>query len=340
MSSHEAAVLSPGPYRIPARWLLWGSFAVIYLIWGSSFLGIKVAVETLPPLFTAAVRFLISGGILLLATSRIRPRPTARHWVNAAMVGALFFLVNHGLVSSAARYIPSSLACLIAATQVPIIAVLSSVLLPNQPLTRRSLIGAALGLTGVVCLFVGQGIGADVTSVLPCLAILGAATSWALGAVFSQRLEFPPHPVLRAAMQMICGGVMLSGVSLLRGEPWAIDLTAVSSRSLASLAYLILFASVLAFACYSYLLKHVRTDMVATHVFVNPLVAVALGTWLAGEQLRAAHFASGLLILTSVCLITLGFRGHPRASHRPSARAPVALSPLRNSECRARSGGT
>ena len=103
MSSSAAPVASPSRLRIPARWLLWGSFAVIYLIWGSSFLGIKVAVETLPPLFTAAVRFLISGGILLLATSRIRPRPTARHWVNAAMVGALFFLVNHGLVTSAAR---------------------------------------------------------------------------------------------------------------------------------------------------------------------------------------------------------------------------------------------
>src|SRR3979409_1594340 len=117
--SSQASVVA-GRHRTAARWPLWGSFAVIYLIWGSSFLGIKVAVETLPPLFTAAVRFLISGAILLLATSQIRPRPTARHWANAAIVGALFFLVNHGLVTSAARYIPSSLACLIAATQVPI----------------------------------------------------------------------------------------------------------------------------------------------------------------------------------------------------------------------------
>lgn len=333
MSSCAAVVTSPARRGIPARWLLWGSFAAIYLIWGSSFLGIKVAVETLPPLSTAAVRFLISGGILLLATSRIRPRPTARHWINAAMVGALFFLINHGLVTSAARYIPSSLACLIAATQVPIIAVLSSVLLPNQPLTRRSLFGAALGLTGVVCLFVGQGFGADAASVLPCLAILGAATSWALGAVFSQRLEFPPHPVLRAAMQMMCGGVLLAGVSLIRGEAWTFDLSAVSVRSVASLAYLILFASVLAFACYSYLLKHVRTDMVATHVFVNPLVAVALGTWLAGEQLRGAHFVSGLLILASVCVITLGFRGRAGAG-RPAA-APE-LVPFR--DCQAATG--
>jgi drug/metabolite transporter (DMT)-like permease len=101
---------------------------------------------------------------------------------------------------------------------------------------------------------------------------------------------------------------MLACVSALRGELSAFDVGAVSNRSLASLAYLILFGSVLTFACYSYLLKHVRTDMVATHVFVNPLVAVALGIWLAGEQLRVAHFASGVLILASVCLITLRLR--------------------------------
>lgn len=292
----------------PLRWALWGSFAAIYLVWGSTFLGIKVAVASLPPLFTAAVRFLISGAILMLVTSRIRPRPCLRHWGNAAKVGALFFLCNHGLVSSAARYIPSSLASLIAATQVPIIAVLSSVLLPNQPLSRRSLLGAALGLGGVLCLFVGHGAQSEGTNLWASLAILGAALSWALGAIYSQRLHFPPHPVLRAGMQMICGGVLLTMASTIKGEPWQIDSSTLSTRSLAALAYLIVFGSVLTFACYTYLLKHVRTDLVATHVFVNPLVAVALGIWLADEHLRAAHLLAGLLILASVYVITLGAR--------------------------------
>jgi drug/metabolite transporter (DMT)-like permease len=300
--------------------LLWGSFAVIYLVWGSTFLGIRVAVETLPPLSMAAIRFLVSGGILLLISSRARPRPTLREWRNAAVVGAFFFLGNHGLVTQAARFIPSSLACLIVATEVPIIAVLSSFLLPNQPLTRRSLIGAAFGLAGVLALFQGGIEGPS--SMLACIMVLGASLSWSLGAVFSQRLDFPPDPVLRAAMQMTCGGVMLSLASLARGE--AIDVTLLSSRSLFALAYLIVFGSVLAFACYSYLLKHVRAEAVATHVFVNPLVAVAVGAWLGGEQLRPAHLLAGLLILCSVCVVTLRVRrnaGFPAKSAGSEPRA-------------------
>jgi drug/metabolite transporter (DMT)-like permease len=305
MSSVAHSALSASAVRFPSRWALLGAFATVYLVWGSTFLGIRVAVETLPPLSMAAFRFLLSGAILLAASSRARPRPTALHWRNAAIVGAFFFLANHGLVSTAARYIPSSLACLIVATEVPIIAVLSSVLLPNQPLTRRSLLGAALGLTGVLCLFVGKGAGEGSAGMLASLAVLGASLSWSFGAVLSQRLLFPPDPVLRAGMQMLCGGAMLVCASLVRGEPASMDVAAISSRSLTAFAYLVVFGSVLTFACYSYLLKHVRAEAVATHVFVNPLVAVAVGAWLGGEQLRTAHLISGLFILASVCVITL-----------------------------------
>src|SRR5258708_9376201 len=161
--------------RAPARWALLGSFAVIYLVWGSTFLGIRVAVETLPPFSMAAVRFLVSGGILLLASSRVRPRPTLLQWRNAAIVGAFFFLGNHGLMNNAARFIPSSLACLIIATEVPIIALLSSVLLPDRPLTPRSLLGAALALLGVLCLFAGKGNGEAAAPPLPFPAGVGGS---------------------------------------------------------------------------------------------------------------------------------------------------------------------
>jgi drug/metabolite transporter (DMT)-like permease len=311
MSSPAGAVLpSSPPERAPSRWSLFGAFAVIYLVWGSTFLGIRVAVETLPPLSMAAIRFIVSGAVLLLVSSRVRPRPTWSEWRNAALVGAFFFLGNHGLVSSAARFIPSSLSCLIIATEVPTIALLSSILLPNQPLTRAGLVGAALGIAGVVCLFVGNGSGssAGAVSALACLAVLGASLCWAFGAVLSQRLQFPRDAILRAAMQMTCGAAMLSIASVLRGEYTALTPAAFSGRSLFALAYLIVFGSVLAFACYTFLLKHVRADMVATHVFVNPLVAVALGAWLAGEQLRPAHLVSGFLILASVSVIVVGQR--------------------------------
>jgi drug/metabolite transporter (DMT)-like permease len=317
----------PAPPRAPSRWSLWAAFAVIYLVWGSTFLGIRVAVETFPPLAMASIRFIVSGAILLLLSSRARPRPTLREWGNAAIVGALFFLCNHGLVSSAARFIPSSLSCLIVATEVPVIALLSSALLPNQPLTRAGLIGAALGVGGVVCLFLGNGSHDGGVSMLACLAVLLASLSWAFGAVFSQRLRFPPDPLLRAAMQMTCGAVLLSIASVLHGEQKALAAADLSGRSVLALAYLIVFGSVLAFACYTYLLKHVRADTVATHVFVNPLVAVALGSWLGGEQLRPAHLVSGLLILASVGVITLGQRRSAqdrpilRGSEEPSGAA-------------------
>ncbi|HYZ89833.1 MAG TPA: EamA family transporter [Myxococcales bacterium] len=326
MSSPAGEVLSfSAAERAPSRWSLFGAFAVIYLVWGSTFLGIRIAVETLPPLSMAAIRFIVSGGVLLLASSRVRPRPTLREWRNAAIVGALFFLGNHGLVSSAAPFIPSSLSCLIIATEVPTIALLSSLLLPNRPLTRAGLIGAALGVAGVVCLFAGKGngSGASAVSVLACLAVLGASWCWAFGAVLSQRLKFPPNAILRAAMQMSCGAVMLSAASLLRGEYVTLSAASFSARSLLALGYLITFGSVLAFACYSYLLKHVRADTVATHVFVNPLVAVALGAWLGGERLRPAHLISGLLILASVSVILLGQRRSAKDHVIPKGSKPA-----------------
>lgn len=316
-----AAAAPPLPAHAPAaRWALWGSFAVIFLVWGSTFLGIRVAVETLPPLTMAAFRFLVSGSILLLLSRRAQ-RPTLLEWRNAALVGALFFLGNHGLVTTAARHLPSSLACLIVATEVPIIAVLSAALLPGHPLTRSGVLGAALGLLGVAVLFAGSA-GGPGAEPLASLAVLGASFSWSLGAVLSQRLRFPSDAVLRAGMQMTCGGAMLAAASALRGEPWTLTAAAFSTRSLVALAYLITFGSVLAFACYSYLLKHVRADAVATHVFVNPLVAVALGAWLGGEQLGAVHLASGLFILASVVVV---MRGQRRAEggmlRRPDGRA-------------------
>jgi len=319
--SAAPAIVAPAASPSP-RWAIWMSFAVIYLVWGSTFLGIRVAVETLPPLTMSAFRFLVSGSVLLLVTARVRPRPTLREWVNALFIGSLFFLGNHGLISNAARYLPSSLVCLIISTEVPIIAVLSSALL-GQPLTRAGLAGAALGFVGVLFLFGGNG--ADgATNLFACLAVLGGSLSWSLGAVLSQRVRAPGDAVLRAGMQMFCGGALLSVAGLLRGEVSSIDLAAFSHRSLFALGYLILFGSVLAFACYTYLLKHVRTDAVATHVFVNPLVAVAVGAWLGGEKLQPVHFVSGLLILASVSVILLGQR--QRQGSRRGAPARVAAT--------------
>ena len=290
------------------------AFAVIYLVWGSTFLGIRIAVETLPPLTMAAVRFLVSGAVMMFASAGARPRPSPRQWGNALIVGGLFFLGNHGLVSLSARFLPSSLICLIVATEVPVIALLSSQLLPNHPLTLRTGLGAALGILGVMCLFVGQGNGTTAPLLLPSLGVLGASLSWATGVVYSQKLDFPPDPFLRAAMQMTCGGALLSLASVAHGEPAMLQLDAFSVRSVAALAYLIVFGSVIAFGCYTWLLKHVRIEAVATHAFVNPLVAVLVGIWLGGEKLQVAHAVAGAFILGSVWVIVVGGKKKPSAA--------------------------
>lgn len=299
----------------PARWAIIAAFAVIYLVWGSTFLGIRIAVESIPPLIMAGGRFTLAGLILLLIAQRAAPVPfvapglflgaTKRQWGSAIITGALFFFGNHSLVSTAAKYIPSGLSSLIIATEVPIIAVLSSLLLVNQPLTRRAIIGAVLGIAGVLWLFISQQSHGASGLLLPSLAILGASISWSFGAVLSQRLDLPSHALRRAGMQMTCGGLLLCIASLVMGEPMHMSLSAITMRSALSLVYLIFIGSVLAFACYTWLMKHVRTDAVSTHVFVNPLVAVALGAWLAGERFESAYLVAGVLILCSVCVINM-----------------------------------
>jgi drug/metabolite transporter (DMT)-like permease len=293
---------------------------VLYLVWGSTFLGIRVAVETIPPLAMPAIRFLLSGAVLLLASGRSLRGATLRQWRNAAAIGSLFFFGNHALVSTAASRMPSGLVSLIIATEVPVIAVLSSLLPPRQPLTRRGLLGAAIGLTGVASLFVGSGSEASRSLLFPALLVLGASLSWSSGVVLSQRLEAPANPILRAGMQMTCGGILLAVASVVRGEPARLASGAVSQRSLVALAYLVVFGSVLAFACFTWLIARVRADTVATHVFVNPLVAVALGAWLGGERLLPAHLVAGLLILASVVIITAG-------QPRPARQASAPLEP-------------
>ncbi len=297
--------------RRPPRWALAMAFAVIYLVWGSTFLAIRFAVESIPPMGMAAARFLLAGVVLLLFCRRAAGPglvlgATPRQWRSAAIAGSLFFLGNHGLICWAAKHIPSGLASLIISTEVPVIAVLSSLVLPGQPLTRRVVLGAGVGLSGVAWLLTSQGLKGEPGLLLPSLAVFGASLSWSCGVVFSQRLDLPSDAFRRAGMQMACGGLLLAVLSLALGEPFHIQWAAITAKSAAAMAYLVTFGSILAFGCYIWLLKHIRADAVATHVFVNPLVAVLLGTWIGGERFEPAFLVAGALILCSVAIITTG----------------------------------
>jgi drug/metabolite transporter (DMT)-like permease len=309
------------------RAALWAAFGVIYFVWGSTFLAIRVAVETLPPFAMAAIRFVIAGTILLAVAGPSIRGATLRHWRNAFIVGALFFLGNHGLVNSAASAIPSGLACLLVATEVPMIAVLSAAFLPGHPLTRRTVLGAVAGLCGVGALVAASGLGASGVGLVPVAMVLGASALWSAGVILSRRLAFPGDPVLRSGMQMFAGALLLTGAAIARGEPVLAALTGASTRSLLALAYLIVVGSVLAFATYTWLLSRVRTDAVATHAFVNPLVAVGLGAWLGGERLEAGQLVAGAFILGSVLILTRGAGAAPREAPARRERAERGMLP-------------
>jgi drug/metabolite transporter (DMT)-like permease len=301
--------------RQPSRLLIWAAFGAVYIIWGSTYLGIKYAIETLPPFLMAGARFLIAGAALY-ALARLgfgnsgRPgeRTLASHWRAAAVIGTLLFLCGNGGVTWAEGYITSSLAALLVASE-PLWIVLLSWLLPGG--TRpggKVWLGIALGFAGVWLLVSagttaagGDGGG---TSIVGAGVVLGASVAWAVGSIYSLRASLPRSPLLSSGMQMLAGGSLLLLVGVLSGEPARLDFNSVSTRSLLAFLYLTVFGSVVAFTAYSWLLRNASPARVSTYAYVNPAVAVLLGWALAGEAMTAGSLVAAGIIVASVALIT------------------------------------
>lgn len=309
------------------RWLTPLAFAAVYLIWGSTYLAIRFAIETMPPFLMAGVRFLVAGVPLYLwARWRGEARPTAANWKAAAMVGGLLLLGGNGLVSWAELRVASGPTALLVST-IPLFVVLLEWLGPKsvrigRP-TRLVAIGITTGLAGIVALvgpaeILGQGI-----DPIGALVLVAAALSWAFGSTVSRRLSLPTSPILGTAMQMIAGGALLVAAGALVGEIPRLDLAAVSTRSLLALAYLIVFGSVVAFTAYVYLLQNVAVSKVSTYAYVNPVVALLLGWALAGESLSLRTLLATVMILGAVVLIT---------SQRRSPARPAGDQPERDTQ--------
>ena len=299
-----------------------GALAVVYVVWGSTYTGIAVGLETLPPLLLGGSRFLAAGALLYAAvrfTGVRAERPTRRHWAAAALTGTPLLALGNGGVVWAQQRVPSGIAALLVATVPLWIAALDRVAF-GQRLDRRTLTGLALGFAGVAMLVdVGSG-GADA---LGALILVGAALSWATGTLLARGAALPPHPLLAAAMQMLAGGTVLTLAGTLAGE--AGDVGAVSARSFAGWAYLVLFGSILAFSAYGWLLRVAPTSLVATYAFVNPVVAVLLGWALLGEPVDARTLTAGAVIVAGVALIvTATARAAPA---RRRSRAELAAKP-------------
>lgn len=312
----------PAERAAPPAWRLVAAFGAVYLIWGSTYLALAVAVDTLPPYLMNGLRFLLAGAILYALTGRRRPRrPTAAEWRSAALIGGLMMVGATGTVGWAEQTVPSGVAALLVIC-VPMWVVLIEWLGLGGPRpTARVVAGLALAVLGIL-LLVGPAelVGLPVDPV-GALAILAATLMWSLGTVMAPRAPAPADPLVTTAMRMLAAGPISLLVGTIAGEWRTIDLAAVSTASLAAVAYLIVFGSIVVFSAYYWLLGVTRPQAVATYAYVNPIVAVALGAWLLAEPLGWNTLLAATLLLAATWLVA-----GPRRPGRRGARAAAAAS--------------
>jgi drug/metabolite transporter (DMT)-like permease len=284
------------------------AFAAIYVLWGATFLAIRIAVLEIPPFFTAGLRFFIAG-TLLHAFMRLRgePSPSVTQWRNCALVGLCMFVATYGPLFWAEQYVSSSITSVIEAS-LPIITIILEVFVfRRHRLQWRVFAGIGIGFFGIALLLIkndGQEL-----AVIPCLVILAAGAAWSLGAVLSGQLSLPRSRPLTAGTQMMLGGGVLLALSASAGEMHPFP--HVTLRAALALLYLIVFGSLVAYTAYVWLLGRMSATRVASHAYVNPVVAVALGHFGAGELVTLRTVMASLLVVASVFLILS--KGTPRA---------------------------
>jgi drug/metabolite transporter (DMT)-like permease len=311
MATLEMNVAAIEARHAPSRILMALSFVAIYLIWGSTYLAIRYAVETIPPLITVGIRHSVAGLVLLTVAALRGFRPRLEHWFSGIIVGALFFFIGHGTLHWAEQYVDSGLAALLVATE-PLWILLLGSFMGQEKINWRNASGLIVGLAGVGILC-APGAGLQRSSALGMAAVLLGAFSWGAGVCISPKLKLPSDAVGRAAVPLICGAVMLLSTAGVTGEFSRLHWSAVSMRSALGLAYLIVLGSIVAFTAYIWLLEHCPPTLVATHTFANPIVAVLLGWWLAGEPLTWRLLTSTAAILGAILLIRKGENGRPCA---------------------------
>ncbi len=280
------------------------AFAAVYLVWGSTYLAIRFALETLPAFSMAGVRFVISGAVLyVFARLRGAPAPTGVQWRSAAIVGAALLLGGNGGVVFAEKTVPSGMAALLVATMPLWMAGLHGASIGRLPRGRIAL-GLAVGFIGVAVL-VGPGVTGEGVSLIGVGALLFASLSWAAGSLYARRAPLPESSILSTGMEMIAGGALLLGAGGVVGEWGALAGAAFSTRSMLALGYLVAFGSLIGFTAYIWLLRNTTPARVATYAYVNPLVAVLLGWALAGEVLSWRIALAAGIIVGSV-MLTIG----------------------------------
>jgi drug/metabolite transporter (DMT)-like permease len=298
-----------------SRARLLAAFAAVYVVWGSTYLFIRFAVETLPPFVMAGARFVIAGAILYLwARLRGNPAPTRAETRSAAIAGVFLLLGGNGAVAWAEQRVPSGVTALLVAT-VPVWMVLLDWLRPGGVRPRAGVFaGLALGLVGLAML-VGRGaMGGDGADPIGAAVLVLGSILWATGSLYVGRNPRPPSALIANAVQMLAGGAALLVVGTIAGELGRLDLGAASTRSLLSLLYLIIAGSLIGFTAYTYLLQVSTPAKVSTYAYVNPVVAVFLGWAFAGEEITALRLIAAAVILSGVAIITVAAPGRREAA--------------------------
>jgi drug/metabolite transporter (DMT)-like permease len=291
----------------PARWKILLAFAIIYLVWGSTFLAIRVGVQEVPPLILAGLRFFTAGIAMygwLRATGT--PAPTRRQWIGASLLGGLIFVVDYGCLFWAELRVPSGIAAVVLATIPVFITLFEVVLLRTIRLSVGLAVSLILGIAGVAVLMSNSfSLGQAPIDRLGAAALLFGSFTWSIATVITAKTPLPKSKPMSSAAQMLAGGAQLFVVAALTGEFSQFHPRAVSWNAWLALAYLIVAGSIIGFTAYVWLLHYESPTKVGTYAYVNPVIAVILGYFFAGEALGARTILGTLLVLISVVAITL-----------------------------------
>ena len=287
-------------------------FLAIYLIWGSTYLAIRYSVESIPPLYTAGLRHLFAGSILLIWCLTKRLRPTWAQIRASIIIGVFFFLIGHGTLHWAEQRVPSGLASLVFASEPIWVFLLSAAAAKQWHWNASLLTGSLLGLAGVGLLMGRSALTSVPGMFISSFAVVISALSWSIGVVYSRRSHLSGNPLLLSALSLLAGSAQLLLVGTIAGEYRSFSLSSVSLRSWLSLGYLILFGSVVAFTAYNWLMEHYPPTLVATHTFINPIVAVLLGWLMAGEAVTLNVLLSAAMVVSAVILVDRGMARLPQ----------------------------
>ncbi|HVF52165.1 MAG TPA: EamA family transporter [Actinomycetota bacterium] len=320
--------LQAKPDRSARSWHVWAALWVVYIVWGSTYLAIRIAVETAPPLLSAGARFLIAGVGAYLLIGALKGwralRVSGREILASSIVGGALLLGGNGLVMVAEQSVGSGLASLTIAS-VPLWVILLRKL-ARETIPTTTLVGVLVGFVGVALLLMPRG--GSASSATGLLLLVAAAASWATGSFFAKRLALPKDIFLSTAVQMICGGALLTLTGLATGEAVGFSISQVSTASWLALLYLVVAGSWLAFTAYVWLLQHAPISKVATYAYVNPVIAIVLGWLVLSESFTPLILAGAALVVSSVVFIVRQETDEPERAHRAQPEFSVGEAAL------------